>query len=121
MAEEKEYCADLLPEEIQFICKMCHIAANKRMADKLECSSITVEDRYCKHIEKIRTTLKSQAQELSVYRKYISAFISEKLDKRTVYQKSELLPLYKEKVEEGKRSFEEFADLLRYFGIEVIG
>lgn len=118
---DKEYRADLLPEEIQFICKLCHIAANKRMVDKLECSSITVEGKYCKHIESIRNALKSQANELSIYRKYITAFMDDKKSNRSVFQKNELSRWYKEKIEEGERSFDEFLDLLRHYGIEIVG
>ena len=118
---DKEYRADLLPEEIQFICKLCHIAANKRMVNKLECSSITVEGKYCNHIESIRNALKSQANELSIYRKYITAFMDDKKSNRSVFQKNELSRWYKEKIEEGERSFDEFLDLLRHYGIEIVG
>ena len=124
MAEEKnrnELRCDLLPEEVQFICKMCHIAANKRMVDKLACASVAVEGRLCKPMERLSNTLKSQANELKVYRKYASAFISDNIGERTVLQKNEILKIYKEKVVEGVRSVEEFADLLSYLGIEVVG
>lgn len=123
--EEKEekpgYRYDLLPEELRFICRRCHIAANKRMVDKLDCSSVTIEGRLCEHVERIRSTLSSQAQELTIFRKYASAFISEKFGERTVLQKSEIAKIYKEKVADGERSLEEFVDLLCYLGLEVVG
>ena len=112
---------DLLPEEIKFICRLCHIAANKRMVDKLECSNIAVEGKYCKHVEKIRSVLRSQASELTIYRKYITAFMNDKLAERTVFQKNELAAWYKEKIEEGERSLEEFLELLRHHGAEIVG
>ena len=119
--QEKGYRYDLLPEEIQFICRRCHIAANKRMVDKLDCSSVTIEGRLCENVERIRSVLCSQAHELSIYRKYASAFISDKFGERTVLQKVEIAKIYKEKVAEGERSLEEFVDLLCSLGIEVVG
>lgn len=119
--ETSGYRYDLLPEEIRFICRRCHIAANKRMVDKLECSSVTVEGRLCKDVERIRGILSSQARELTVYQKYASAFISEKFGERRVLQKSEIAKVYKEKVADGERSLEEFVDLLCHLGLEVVG
>lgn len=117
----KEYRYDLLPDEIRFICRRCHIAANKRMVDKLACSSVTVEGRLCPDVERIRSILQAQGQELSIYRKYASAFISEKFGERSVLQKNEIAKLYKEKIAEGERTLEEFVELLCTLGIEVVG
>lgn len=124
MAEENvknEIRRDLLPEELKFICKMCYIASNKRMVDKVACSNVTVEGRYCEQIERLRNILNTQGRELEVYRKYASAFVSENFCKRSVYQKNEIAKLYNDKVVEGERSLEEFIDLLCYLGIEVVG
>ena len=119
--KKKELRLDLLPEEVKFICKMCHIAANKRMTDKLACSSVAVEGRLCSHVERLSLTLQSQANELKVYRKYASAFIRDSFSDRKVLQKSEIQKIYQEKIEEGQRTIEEFVDLLSYLGIEVVG
>lgn len=124
MAKEnivRELRLDLLPEEIQFICKMCHIASNKRMVDKLACSNVAVEGRPCEHVERIRSILQAQGQELAIYRKYASAFIRDSFGERTVFQKNELVKLYNEKIVEGDRTPEEFIDLLCSLGIEVVG
>ena len=112
---------DLLPEEIRFICKMCHIASNKRLESKLACSSVTVEGRYCKHVERLRSTLNGQARQLDTFRKYASAFISERFGERTAFDKSEISKWYNEKIVDGKRSLEEFIDLLQLMGIDVVG
>ena len=119
--EEKGYRYDLLPEELKFICRRCHIAANKRMVDKLDCSCVTIEGRVCENVERIRSTLSAQAQELTIYRKYASAFISDKFGERTVLQKREIAKIYNEKIAEGERSLEEFVDLLCFLGVDVVG
>lgn len=119
--EEKGYRYDLLPQELQFICRRCHIAANKRMVDKLDCASVTIEGRLCENVERIRSTLSAQAQELTIYRKYASAFITDKFGERTVLQKSEIAKIYKDKIADGERSLEEFVDLLCFLGLEVVG
>ena len=119
--EETGYRYDLLPEELKFICRRCHIAANKRMMDKLDCSSVTIEGRLCENVERIRSTLSAQARELAIYRKYASAFINDKFGERTVLQKNEIAKIYREKVADGKRSLEEFVDLICSLGIEVVG
>lgn len=125
LEEEKNdkpgYRYDLLPEELKFICRRCHIAANKRMLDKLECDSVVIQGRLCEHVERLRSILSSQASELEIYRKYASIFISDKFAERTVMQKSEIAKIYKEKVSDGKRSLEEFVNLLSFLGIEVVG
>ena len=125
LEEEKNdkpgYRYDLLPEELKFICRRCHIAANKRMLDKLECDSVVIQGRLCEHVERLRSILSSQASELEIYRKYASIFISDKFGERTVMQKSEIAKIYKEKVSDGKPSLEEFVNLLSFLGIEVVG
>ena len=125
LEEEKKdkpgYRYDLLPEELKFICRRCHIAANKRMLDKLECDSVVIQGRLCEHVERLRSILSSQASELEIYRKYASIFISDKFGERTVMQKSEIAKIYKEKVSDGKPSLEEFVNLLSFLGIEVVG
>ena len=119
--QENELRFDLIPEELKFICKMCHIAANKRLVDTLACSSVTVEGRLCKHIERLRSTLNGQASQLATFRKYASAFITEKYGERTAFQKQEIEKWYKEKIVDGKRSLEEFIDLLQLIGVDVVG
>ena len=132
MAEEKvkqdekdelifEPTIDLLPAEIHFICKMCHIASNKRLESKLSCSSVTVEGRLCKHVERLRSTLNGQARQLETFRKYASAFICERFGERTAFQKGEVAKWYNDKIVDGKRSLDEFIDLLQLMGVEVIG
>ena len=124
--EEKEELVfeptiDLLPEEIRFICKMCHIASNKRLESKLACASVTVEGRLCKHVERLRSTLNGQARQLESFRKYASAFILERFGDRTAFQKSEIAKWYNEKIVDGKRSLDEFIDLLQLIGVDVVG
>ena len=125
LEEEKNdkpgYRYDLLPEELKFICRRCHIAANKRMLDKLECDSVVIQGRLCENVERLRSTLSSQGSELAIYRKYASIFISDKFGERTVLQKSEIAKIYKDKVSDGKRSLEEFVNLLSFLGVEVVG
>ena len=119
--DKPEYRYDLLPEELKFICRRCHIAANKRMLDKLECDSVAIQGRLCENVERLRSILSSQGSELSIYRRYASIFISDRFGERTALQKSEIAKIYKEKVSDGKRSLEEFVNLLSFLGIEVVG
>lgn len=117
--EEKQefYVGDIEPAEAKFICKLCHIAANKRMADKLECAEIKLKGQYCRPIEKLRNVFLSQKKELEVSRKYISAF----MNGRTVFRKEELERLYRDNISEGERSFDEFLSYCQLNGIEVVG
>lgn len=115
------YRYDLLPEELQFICRRCHIAANKRMNQVLACSSVTIEGRYCPEIERLRSTLKGQARQIEAFRKYASIFVSDNFEGRTSIQKFEVEKIYNEKIVEGKRSLEEFIDLLQMFNVDVVG
>lgn len=121
MAEEKEFKLDLLPDELQFICKMCQIAAGKRLADKLECSSVKIEGQYCRHIERIRNVLHGLERQVDIYKKYAEAFMMERFGERTVFQKNEIVKWYRDKIIEGERSIDEFIDMLHSMGVDIVG
>ena len=65
---------DLLPHELEFICRICHVAANKRMSDKVECGDKNVTGQYCNNVERLRRALTLQAAEIESSRKYIAVF-----------------------------------------------
>lgn len=120
MAEEKKdisFVSELAPTELSAICELCHIANNKRMTTRLECASIQVEGQYCKLIESIRKRFNRQQAILDKLLKYVVAFMQE----RTVYRRVELQRLYNDNIVNGERSFDEFLNVCRYLGIEVIG
>ena len=118
MANE-EIVSDLLPSELEFICKLCHTACNKRMATKVECGEKNITGQYCMNIERLRRALLSQAAEVEASRKYIGLFKSV-LKSKTVFRKQELEKLYIKYCAKTPPSFEEFLDYCRMNDIEVL-
>lgn len=110
---------DLLPEELKFICRLCHIAANKRMSETVECGDKNVTGQYCEKIERLRRALLLQGAEVEASRKYIGVFKGV-LKGKTVFRKQELKKLYDKYSANTPPSFDEFLDFCRMNEIEVL-
>ena len=110
---------DLLPEELTFICRLCHIAANKRMSETVECGDKNVTGQYCEKIERLRRTLTLQVSEIEASRKYIGVFKGV-LKGKTVFRKQELQKLYDKYTASTAPNFNEFLDYCRMNDIEVL-
>lgn len=110
---------DLLPEELKFICRLCHIAANKRMSETVECGDKNVTGQYCEKIERLRRALLLQGAEVEASRKYIGVFKGV-LKGKTVFRKQELKKLYDKYSANTLPSFDEFLDYCRMNDIEVL-
>jgi hypothetical protein len=109
--------ADLHPIQLQTICNMCHIAANKRMSTRLECANIQVTGRYCRLIEGLKNVYENQQRQLELSRKYVHSFFAG----RSIVRKEELERIYQENVVESERSLNEFINFVQLMGIEVVG
>lgn len=110
---------DILPEELEFICRNCHVAANKRMGDKVDCGDKNITGQYCANIERLRRTLIVQSAELEASRKYIGIFKAV-LKGKTVFRKQELKKLYDKYSAKTSPDFNEFLDYCRKNDIEVL-
>lgn len=110
---------DLLPEELEFICHICHVAANKRMSVTVDCGDKNVTGQYCDKIERLRRALTLQAAEIESSRKYIAVFKGV-LKGKTVFRKQELQKLYVTYTASSAPSFNEFLDYCRMNDIEVL-
>ena len=110
---------DLLPDELRFICSMCHIAANKRMVKEVSCGDKNITGQYCKQIDRLRRALIVQSSELEASRKYIHIFIKF-MGGINVFRKQELKTMYDEYSVKKKPDFDEFLDYCRMNGIEIL-
>lgn len=115
--EQEFLVADLHPIQLQTICNMCHIAANKRMSTKLECANIQVTGKYCRLIEGLKSVYENQQRQLELSRKYVHSFFAG----RSIVRKEELERIYQENVVESERSLNEFINFVQLMGIEVVG
>ncbi|MBQ7906807.1 MAG: hypothetical protein IJ309_02405 [Clostridia bacterium] len=108
---------DLLPAEINAICRLCRVANNKRMTtQKVECERTERTGMYCRLIENLRVAFQSQAREIEFCRRYVDLFKGS----RACFRKDELKAFYDENGAKENRSFEEFIDFCRISGLEVI-
>ena len=117
--EKEKLVSDILPNELTFICKMCHIAANKRMSQGVECGDKNITGQYCEKIERLRRALVLQSAELEVSRKYTDIFIKA-MGGRTIFRKQELMVFFDNYSPKTTPSLNEFMDFCRTRGIEIL-
>ncbi|MBP3494925.1 MAG: hypothetical protein J6K52_01840 [Clostridia bacterium] len=107
---------DLYPPELKFICRLCYIASNKRMVDKVECARVERTGMYCRAIEKLRAAYAIQEKEINFAKRYVSLFMG----CRNVFSRLELKDFYDKTADKTVHNFEEFLDFCRLYGIDVV-
>ena len=116
---KQEVIKDLLPEEIKFICNMCHIASNKQMKGAVACGGKNITGEYCRFITRLRHTLETQAKEIEVSRKYLDMF-KQFMGARAVFRKCELKEIYEKYAIKSPTSFEELMNFCEMNDIEIL-
>ena len=119
VTKKKEAVKDLLPEELTFICRMCHLAANKQMKEKVVCGDKNITGEYCKLVNNLRHTLVTQAKEIEVSRKYLNMF-KQFMGARAVFRKCELKEIYEKYATKSPTSFEELMNFCEMNDIEIL-